>query len=210
MPRVLGFKKGNAELVRFGVKCQTVRAPSKTHPAPGDWRMFYSGLRTRQCRPVFYEPVQIAVVSRVILYVEKPHHLVRVLSPRFGDVDPDIFAAADGFRFFQWRAKGAWFPDNKARWIDSPDRDVMGVWLRHEHPAAFEQGRVRLTLIEWAPPVDIADEADYAAAFGEPIDPDGYQHLAEASGWRETERDADLPPDMPADLVGSLGGGGDG
>ena len=125
MARVLGLQKPFAEMARFGEKIHTVRPPSKTLPSPGDWRKLYASLRTRQCRAVFPDPVQVAVVEHVTLFFTPPFYLTAVHRECFGYVDPDEFAIADGFDRMRWRAKGAWFNDNKARWVDLPKRNVM-------------------------------------------------------------------------------------
>lgn len=207
MPRVLGFQKWNAERVRFGMKRQTVRAPARTLPAGGDQRMFYSGLRTRYCRPVFPEAVTMAETCSVTLLFRPPYHMTDVLLSGEHALDPVQFAFADGFGYFAMRAKGAWMPDRKAYWvgmhIEDSCADVMGCWFRHTHPAAFEAGRFEGVLLRWAPPVRVTSEAEYREAFGAPIDPVDFKHMANAHGWRgESEG---LPPDMPEDLRRALG-----
>lgn len=212
MPRVLGFKKLFAERVRLGMKRQTVRAPSRMLPAAGDERMFYSGLRTRQCRPVFPQPVTIRPTRPVRLRFAPPYHLTAVAlhhDGRWTEEDPEDFALADGFDYLAMRAKGAWMPDRKAYWVGEhpadTTADVMGCWFRHAHPKAFEAGVFEGVVLFWEPPVRVHSEAEYRETFGEPIEPVDYRHIAIRRGWRSSGGDGELPPDLPADLREALG-----
>ncbi|WP_119167094.1 hypothetical protein [Algihabitans albus] len=194
-----GFKRFFGEPIRWGLKSYTLRAPRagrSRHARPKEKLQLYTSLRTKHARKILdYDPV-CRLVLPCSLRFERPYRLVEVRVDG-KPVDPDFFAARDGFAFVQSRAKGAWFEDGKARWIEEPPAAVMGCFWRHEHPAAFEAGTFEGELIVWRQPRTITSAADYEGRYGAPIDAELQRSLIARIDQPVKGPVKALPPDFP-------------
>lgn len=193
------FQKIFAEQIRFGFKPHTMRAPraKNRHARPKEKLQLYVGMRTKHVRKILdYDPICREVLP-VSLRFELPYHVCEVRVDG-QPVDPRDFAMGDGFLAVRSRAKGAWMPDGRAKWVTEPD-DVMGIFWRYAHPGAVEAGRWDGQLIRWRPCTAPAGPEDYARRFGAPIHNEIYETIAaEVFGPSTTDRPVDgLPATLP-------------
>jgi len=173
-----------AEFVRGGLTCALIWPVHRNPPVDNSRLRLVSGKRQVD---VFPEPPAVDSAS-VTIWTARPLAITAVESAGVAR-DPARVAELLGFDMIAWRAERSLAYDLRRRW-----------------PQLFAAGRIDTWLVRGELPA-VHSIADYRARYGEPIRDRYFGWLIDHAGWRETERDADLPPDMPRDLFESVGGG---